>query len=531
MDYAKMHSQPVPQSEPIPGRESDMAKNAAGGFTFTLDKWDRLQRFLILGTEGGTYYASEQKITLENTRNAQACLAEDGPLTVSHAVNVIVTRRAPKPDAALFVLALATVHGDVKGKEAAYSGVASACRTATHLFQWAEQHSTLGGGFASGFQRAVKGWYLRRSAKELAYQVTKYRSRHGFTHLDMMRLWHPTKAEVGDRDMVFSWLKSGKAPEGEPTIAAFAALQDCKDPVAAAVLVREHQAPREWVPVELLKHAEVWAALAEHMPPTALFRNLGALGSRGLLKELSATEASVLSRIVDAAKKVHPIQPLLALGVYGAGRGEKGSLTWTVNTRIQQALGKAFYDALDRAEPTGKRFMVAIDISGSMGSPVPGYPALSCRVAASSLGVFLTKKEPNSFLVGFDTQLVRLPYTTVEELVRVHWAGGGTDAALPMMAAIQENLEIDVFVCITDNQTWAGRMHPSDALEAYRKKSGIDAKLVVLAMAATSGSIGDPTSPHHLNMIGLDANFPTVLSEFVGGKKNPNDAEQPEEGG
>ena len=31
-----------------------------------MDDMTRLQRFLILGSEGGSYYASERKLTLEN---------------------------------------------------------------------------------------------------------------------------------------------------------------------------------------------------------------------------------------------------------------------------------------------------------------------------------------------------------------------------------------------------------------------------------------------------------------------------------
>jgi 60 kDa SS-A/Ro ribonucleoprotein len=33
--------------------------NNAGGYTFTVDKFKALERFLILGAEGGTYYCSE----------------------------------------------------------------------------------------------------------------------------------------------------------------------------------------------------------------------------------------------------------------------------------------------------------------------------------------------------------------------------------------------------------------------------------------------------------------------------------------
>lgn len=52
------------QSEPIPG--SAQLPNSAGGFAWTLDRWSRLDRFLVLGTEGGTYYVGERELTVDN---------------------------------------------------------------------------------------------------------------------------------------------------------------------------------------------------------------------------------------------------------------------------------------------------------------------------------------------------------------------------------------------------------------------------------------------------------------------------------
>ena len=56
------HGQPG-QQMPLPGEK--MVANDAGGYVYALDDWARLDRFLILGTEGGTYYASEARLTRE----------------------------------------------------------------------------------------------------------------------------------------------------------------------------------------------------------------------------------------------------------------------------------------------------------------------------------------------------------------------------------------------------------------------------------------------------------------------------------
>ena len=74
MKYADILSADVPQTEALDERQ---VKNNAGGFVFAIDDWARLDRFLILGAEGGTYYVSERKLTQENAGVVTRCLAAD----------------------------------------------------------------------------------------------------------------------------------------------------------------------------------------------------------------------------------------------------------------------------------------------------------------------------------------------------------------------------------------------------------------------------------------------------------------------
>ena len=76
----------APQSLPIPG--TSQVPNSAGGYAWAVDGWTRLRRFLILGSEGGSYYASEATLTRESARAVQECLGRDGPRTVAEIVAV-----------------------------------------------------------------------------------------------------------------------------------------------------------------------------------------------------------------------------------------------------------------------------------------------------------------------------------------------------------------------------------------------------------------------------------------------------------
>src|SRR3954453_19137177 len=95
----------TPQSQPIPG--TAQVRNDSAGYVWAVDDWARLRRFLILGSEGGSYYASERTLTRENAQALERCLAQDGPRAVAEIVRVSAQGRAPKNDPAIFALAMA----------------------------------------------------------------------------------------------------------------------------------------------------------------------------------------------------------------------------------------------------------------------------------------------------------------------------------------------------------------------------------------------------------------------------------------
>src|SRR4051812_48127085 len=116
MSYLKRHgTRRVPQWAPLQGQEP----NSAGGFAWVVDAWTRLRRFLILGSEGGSYYASEWKLTRENAQAVEECVREDGPRAVAEIVRGSTEGRAPKNDPALDALALAAGLGDLETRRAA----------------------------------------------------------------------------------------------------------------------------------------------------------------------------------------------------------------------------------------------------------------------------------------------------------------------------------------------------------------------------------------------------------------------------
>jgi 60 kDa SS-A/Ro ribonucleoprotein len=96
---------------------------------------------------------------------------------------------------------------------------------------------------------------------------------------------------------------------------------------------------------------------------------------------------------------------------------------------------------------------------------------------------------------------------------------GGTDCALPMIYARENNIPVDVFVIYTDSETWYNRaIHPVQALREYRKAMDIAAKLIVVGLVANNFSIADPNDAGMLDVVGFDSAAPGIMSDFARGR-------------
>jgi len=555
MNYAKHFS--VSQTPQTEQADPSQVQNSAGGYAFEITPWQRLARFLILGCEGGTYYATERKITQDNAKCVQECLALDPARTVEVIADLSETGRAPKNDPAVFALAIAASTPG-PAASAALAALPRVCRISTDLFHFVAACKGQR-GWGSGLRRAVSDWYTRLAERDLCYQIAKYQQRDGWSHRDVLRLSH---AEINQP--VARYIVSGADGMGLRTVErkgrqtrtypelilpeyleAFEELKHA-DARRTQELILRYDFTHEMIDSRHKNNPDVWACLLQHMPMRAMVRNLGKMTEVGLLAPLSAATNSVVARLVNEASvqrsRLHPLALLSAERVYAQGHGERGSLRWSPVGAITDALDEAFYLAFGGVESTGKRTLVAVDVSGSMDSgTIAGVPGISPHVGAAALAMVALRTEPNTHVVAFSSGVpgeyrygsgasywgVRCPAglselgisarqrldDVISTMAKVPM--GGTDCALPMLYAMARGLEVDLFQIITDNETWAGGVHPHQALAAYRNKSGIPAKLAVIGMTATSFSIADPNDAGQMDFVGFDLSTPQAIAQFA----------------
>jgi 60 kDa SS-A/Ro ribonucleoprotein len=388
----------------------------------------------------------------------------------------------------------------------------------------------------------------------LAYQAVKYRERDGVTHRDLLRLAHPGgKVSAGnptlevspEHEALFEWIVRGTTKDGLPRLVeGFTLAQAAETAKRAAELVREYGLPREALRTEQLTSAEVWTALIDGMPMTALIRNLATMTRVGVIAPGSDGPAKALAQLGDVERirkaRVHPIALLAALRTYGAGRGIRGRGEWKPVREVIDALDAAFYTAFQNVEPTGKRLLLALDVSGSMTcGRIAGIPGLTPRDASAALALITAATEERYEIAGFFagkggfksgrslfagwidglTPLSISPRQRLDDAVAAvsNLEFGGTECALPMLYAQTLEREVDKFVIYTDSETWAGSIHPVQALRDYRRASGIDARLVVVAMVSNGFSIAGPADGGMLDVVGFDSATPQLIADFTRG--------------
>ena len=168
------------------------------------------------------------------------------------------------------------------------------CRTGTHLFQFVafvEGFRGWGRAPASRGRRLVRG-ALGRGARLPGGEVP--RSASGVTHRDVLRLAHPAgRVSAGNPTLevsaeharLFEWIVRGGSTDGLPRSSrASRCAQEAETAGArrrrscASTACRARRSSREH-----LTSAEVWEALLEDMPMTALVRNLATMTRVGVL--------------------------------------------------------------------------------------------------------------------------------------------------------------------------------------------------------------------------------------------------------
>jgi 60 kDa SS-A/Ro ribonucleoprotein len=301
------------------------------------------------------------------------------------------------------------------------------------------------------------------------------------------------------------------------------------------LLVKTGKLPHEAIDDKWLSSKEthsklVWRALLgmdgslSTMPYQALIRNLPILDASNVLSDVDAQKLVIdMLRDKDAILKsrLHPIKIMQA--ILGYKQGTNRNLTWTPKPRIIGALEDAFELSFGNVVPMKLRIAEFVDVSGSMTNraqimgvnlPASEVAALQTMMSVKSGGfvdVFAFTTQVDSRQIPLTTNSNWISTLSAIRASRIY--GGSTDLAAPVQFLLDNNLQYDVIIIHTDNETWAGYRHGASALKEYRNKYP-NTKLVVASYTANEWSQFDNSDLLSLNVVGFDPNVPAVIREF-----------------
>ena len=527
---------------------------------------NRLARLLCLGYDGATYRVGDNQLTPQNATCVTRMLeAGNGQDVVNKVIEYSVQGVTAKQEALVLVVAMcARQRVDPDTRTHCYDNLCRICRTPTQLFlfisyclapDWPGEYPRIRWGRA--FRKAISRWYLQfvgvpNGARLLAELVTKYGRRHGWRHQDVLRMAHPKAGPSNGCGVaaVLKYIAKG-LDEAEQDLQAtdanvlqyIRAVEAVKaqdnpetlDTGGLAERIRQHELVREHVSTRLLHSPPIWEALLEHMPMTAMIRNLGKMSAVGILSPGSQNEETITTRLGDIDRlkdaRIHPFNVLLARLTYQRGRGDAGSIRWDPNEAISNALDNAFYVTFRFMRPTrNKRFLLALDESAAMfqGS-VNGCRSVHPATAAAAMVLVTARTEEHCEIVSFSRDVrpsdirpeMTLPQAQ-EAMRRV--PAGDTDCTLPIQYALQQyhspqRRQFDVIVIYTANLPDHLQLSPAAVMQDYRDQAKVaDAKLVVCAMKSNGFTIADPDDTNMLDVVGFDAYAPEVIRRFVNGE-------------
>ena len=191
----------------------DQVLNCSGGYVWKLSTIEHVNRYLVLGgaKDMGNYYKQSDDVNHECALSVLQMIRSPDPSQFIQLCDLLkavsLGGRAPKQEPVLLSVAAAIVFAkNAQEKEIAFETAKACIRIPTHMFMLAGFVRDLsmaktvdkGKGWGTGFKKAMAHYYLSHTGRDLAFHMTKYQNREGWTHADMIRMLHINPTTLAD---------------------------------------------------------------------------------------------------------------------------------------------------------------------------------------------------------------------------------------------------------------------------------------------------------------------------------------------
>ena len=533
--FTNTRNQPTPQNLPIPGREEEMSENLAGGVGFKASDWTALRRWLLTGSMFDCYYQGKDQMTEKNVEVLKRVMVEDATKVASEILDA--SKKGVSFHTPIYALTILST-GDKDAKNAFREVFSQVIRNGSQLYEFFNYTRGLR-GFGSLIHNTVKDWFAGKDAKELEFQFLKYQSRYDWSGRDVLRMIKPVPKDETVK-AVFNWIIGGTKknplltewPETLERIRAYEFLKS-GDAAESDVIdaIGKYKMTWEMMPGNLTQTPKTWEALFHNMPVGATIRNLGNLTDKGVFKNTGNLDILEQRFSKENLKKayIHPVVFASALMIYEAG-GSMGrsKLTWKPVPRVMDTMEEGIDACFDSVEPTGKHIFYALDVSSSMTGGSVATLWMTPLQVQGVMALASIRTEKNYFVGGFDDNFKvlskftkNLNYARAVDYHNGPWPNnfGGTDANAAYEYAIRNQIHTDIFVFMTDSESWSGYKHPSQGFKEYKSRINRNAKAIYCTLVPYGDSItlADPEDKDSYDIAGFTGNTPKLINMIAKG--------------
>ncbi len=414
-------------------------RNAEGAPAYRRSPEAALALYAATGCLNGTFYASDEEQLATVLMLAAQVPASFVARVAVHAHEVGHMKDMP----ALLLATLSVRDPDVFAE--AFPRVVTNGRMLRNVVQILRSGRVGRKSLGSRPKRLVQQWLAKASTGALVAAAIGRQP----SLADVIRMVHPKPADA-EREALYAWIVGRPYAEASlpPVLQAYEAFK--REPSGALP-----ELPfAYYTSLELTR--DHWSTLALRASWQTLRMNLNTFARHGVFDDEAMVQA-VAARLCDPAEiaraRVFPYQLLMAYRAAAA-----------LPVAITEALQDAMEIATRSVPVIAGQVAVAVDVSGSMASPVTGHrrgstTAARCVDVAALVAASLLRINPQTRVLPFDTEVRALmldPHDSVmtQATQLAALCGGGTSVSSPLARLNAEKAKIDLLVMVSDNESW-----------------------------------------------------------------------------
>lgn len=477
--------------------------NEAGGQAFAFAYKHALAQYAVTGTFGSAFYTDAETHLQKITEIAKKV---DSNFVAKLAV--YAHEQGRMKDVPAYLLAILHARGENTLLANTFARVVSNFKMLCNFVQIVRSGTAGRKSFGSFTKRLIQTWLQSRDADDI------FKGSIGQANpsvADIIKMVHPLPSSKA-RDAVFAYLIDGKDYDKKKKdlpklIKTFEKLKEGKTEEIPDVPFRAL--------TNLTLSVENWRTIAENMPWNTFRMNLNMLHKRGVFddREFLRKMAAKLSD-ADSVRKAKAL-PYALFTAY--------QNTEDIPMELRNALQDAAEVATENVPTFDGDVVLAIDVSGSMGTPVTGNRGTvttktRCVDLAGLMAACVLRQNKNARVIMFDTQTHSAQLNPRDSIMTngaaiARFGGGGTDTSLPLALLNREGAKPTLVIYVSDNESWSGRRLNTASQWDILKKRVPQAKLVNIDIQPYASS-QVPDQKDVLNIGGFsDAIWP-VIAEF-----------------